>query len=162
MKGFNGLPSWAKGTVVVAGTLTAIVGGFFLIRAVSKTIQGIKAGSDGRTIGGDLKELNKDTETRQTISDSQAVGFANRIFVAMDGNGTDENAILDVFTNVKNDADVLAIIKAFGTKKLTNSLLWSEVVYQGGLAGAIQDELDAGDINKLNMSLEKKGIKYKF
>jgi len=162
MGSFNSLPSWAKGTIAVAGTLTVLVGGYFAIRGIKRAVQSIKNNSESRNVRGDLSDLNSNKTTKQTISDSQASGFASRVFVALNGNGTDESAIYDVFTNVKNDADVLAIIKAFGTKKLTNSLLWDTVVYEGGLAGAIQDEFDSSEIEKLNSILAGKDIKYRF
>jgi hypothetical protein len=162
MKGFSSLPNWAKGTIAVAGTITVIVGGYFAVRGIKRGIQNIRDNNESRNVKGDLNDLNANKTTKQTISDSQASGFASRIFVALNGNGTDESAIYDVFNNVVNDADVLAIIKAFGNKELTNSLLWETVVYKGGLSGAIQDEFDSAEIEKLNSILAGKNIKYRF
>jgi len=161
-KGFKSLPSWAKGTVAVLMLGTIIVGGYFAIRGVKKGIQRIKDSSESKAVKDDLKDLNSSQTTKQTMSDSQANGFASRLYVAMDGNGTDTNAIYDVLSNLKNDADVLALIKAFGTKKLHNSLLWEEVVYEGGLSGAMQDELSSSELRKANSILEGKSIKYRF
>jgi len=79
----------------------------------------------------------------------------------MNGASTDEQAIYKVFANMNNKADVLGLIKAYGTRKI-NSGIYLVPDYEGSLGGALTNELSISEITALNMMLAKKGIGIRF
>lgn len=158
---FTGLPPWAKGVIAVA-----IIGGIgFLIYKVVKVPGKIKEGSGNRQ---EDKAVNKDLDNLitsgkgPTLSKTQITQYANQLQSAMDGYGTDNAKILNIFNNVKNDADVLAIISAYGTRKLSSGTWNPEPNFEGTLGGALVNEQSNTEISKLNTLLSKKGIKHRF
>jgi hypothetical protein len=70
--------------------------------------------------------------------------------------GTDEQAIYDVFNQMKNNLDVALLIKAFGKRRVEFSTLDQE------LGAHLSNDLDSSEINKINNILSSKGINYKF
>ena len=162
MSAFKQLPMWAKGVVAVGVLLGVGVGTYYLVKFGKRTSENMRNNRDNKVVKDDLKKLNKDDSTKQKISDSQAKSLASGLFTAMDNYGTDEDAIYSIFRKVKNDADVLAVIKAYGTKTLTVTGLWTSDDYTGDLAGSLRQELSPGDMNRINTILDKKGIEFRF
>jgi hypothetical protein len=70
--------------------------------------------------------------------------------------GTDEQAIYDVFNQMKNNLDVALLIKAFGKRRVEFSTLDQE------LGAHLSNDLDSSEITKINNILSSKGINYKF
>ena len=70
--------------------------------------------------------------------------------------GTDEQAIYDVFNQMKTNLDVALLIKAFGKRRLEFSTQDME------LGGHLSNDLDSSEISKLNDILSSKGITYRF
>jgi hypothetical protein len=70
--------------------------------------------------------------------------------------GTDEQAIYDVFNQMKNNLDVALLIKAFGKRRVEFSTLDQE------LGAHLSNDLDSSEIAKINSILSSKGINYKF
>jgi hypothetical protein len=164
-KNFSGLPSWAKGTIAVIATVGLVVGVFYSVRGVKKLIalrdeqnskDEVNASED------ELTKLNKSSATKQKITTAQAEGYANSLDAMMDGYGTNEQGIKDMFYKVSNDADVLAIVKAYGVRTLSSGNYNPEPNFKGALAGAINNELDSFWIGKINEIFKKKKIKYRF
>lgn len=106
----------------------------------------------------DLEVLNKNPYTRQKISDSQAKAFANKIWTCMEGMGTYENELVGVFYNLKNDADFLAVEKAYGVRTI-HSKVYFVPDFRGNMTSALTDELTIDYIKKINTILSKKGIR---
>jgi hypothetical protein len=158
----EGIPSWAKGVIAVVATGLVVVGVVYGIKGIKKAIKNKASKDESKSVKGDLADLNNNVITKQTISNAQASGFAGGLYSAMNGVGTDVDAILNIFKKVNNDADVLAIVKAYGTKSLTSTLLWESETFNGQLSGALRDELDSSDVNKINKILSDKGIGYQF
>ena len=125
--------------VVIAGV--AIYFGYKLVKKLggNKTISETKQ---------DIAELQK--TQKQTFLDSQYAAYAGVLFIAMDGLGTDENAVYRVFTAMKNDLDVAKLIEAFGVRKEQTLPEW------------IQDDLSSDEMDQVNKILASKGIKYRF
>ena len=63
-----------------------------------------------------LATLAKQGE-QPTFLPAEYTTFADSLFEAMDGAGTDEAEITTVFSKMKNKADVIKLIAAFGTRK---------------------------------------------
>lgn len=89
---------------------------------------------------------------KQTYLDSQYNSYADALYTAMNGMGTNFDAIMRVFGAMKNDLDVAKLISAFGTKEDYNLTEW--------LADDLSDWL--GEPDKLNKLLASKGITYRF
>jgi hypothetical protein len=158
---FTGLPKWAQGLIAVA-----IVGGVgYVGYKVYKKIQKNKllagASDEIDKAKAEADSLNNNPNTKQTIGSTQMSIFANSLFEAMNGASTDERAIYKVFANMNNKADVLGLIKTYGTRKI-NSGIYLVPDYEGSLGGALTNELKISEITALNMNLAKKGIGIRF
>lgn len=69
----------------------------------------------------------------------------------------DEAAVYGVFENMENDADIFALITAFGRREK----YWTfGVTYS--LPEAIRATMSAGEVKQINTILKKAGIKYRF
>lgn len=91
---------------------------------------------------------------------SQMAGFADKLYKAMDGQGTDEEQIGAVFNYMQNKADVLQLIKAFGIREYEDPFF---VSYDYNLTQWLNEELDEDEIEEyINAPLRAKGINYKF
>lgn len=98
----NGVKNLAKTILIVGGCAV----GFLVGRKMWKKYKDKQEVADeaGSTKGA-------------TFSDEQAKVYANALYTAMKGLGTDEKAVKNVFSNCKNDADVNLIILKFGKQK---------------------------------------------
>lgn len=96
-------------------------------------------------------ELAKDIDTSNvSISSSMMRQYADRLYTAMKGMGTDEDTIYDVFGNFTTTDEVLQLIKVFGTRDDMTLPQW------------IVDELTTKERKKLNTILTNKGVTYQF
>ena len=107
-----------------------------------------------------IKELNTDAAkelraataagVKLTFKESEYANFAETLYRAMKGFGTDEDAIFNVFYQMQNIADVLKLVTAYGSKNGEDLNAW------------LKGDLSTSEINKLNSILATKGIDYKF
>lgn len=158
---FSSMPPWAKGVIAI-GILAGV--GFLaykLIKASKDLKQGKGSREEDRAVNNDLDKLITNGKG-PSLSQSQIMGSANTLFTAMDGYASDESAIYSVFAKAKNDADVLAIIKAYGIREVSSGKLNPEPNIKGSLSMALTSELSRTEIGALNMLLAKKGIKHRF
>ena len=161
---FNQLPGVAKVVIVVGGTVAVGFIGFKIYQKIQSSIS-LKGSNEQISAAEDtVKELLK--TQKPTLDGLKLSQFANDLFTAMDGRysiggGIDESAIYRAFTNVKNDIDIVNLIKVYGIKKLRSG---SFIVpdFQGTLSEALTYALNAEEINQLNLLLARKGIKYRF
>jgi|688.fasta_scaffold1009269_1 hypothetical protein len=114
--------------------------------------------SEAQATANDLETLNKNPYTRQKISDSQAKAYANKIWTCMNGKGTYEYELIGVFYHLYNDADFLAVEKAYGVRTVYSKTYFVDD-FRGNMTSAIADELDVDYIKKINSILSKKKIK---
>lgn len=114
--------------------------------------------TEAQETANELQVLNQNPSTKQTISNSQAMAFANKIFSCMNGKGTYEEELIGVFNHLKNNADFLAVNKAYGTRTVYSKTYFVDD-FRGTMLGAIADELDVEYIKRINAILAKKGIK---
>lgn len=160
----NDLPGWAKGVIAVTITGGVVIGAIYAAKGLKKLLT-----SDARHQKDEVKEtsddlvtLNSSSATKQSISKSQAESYANSLQQLMDGYGSDEQQIKDIWYHVKNDADVLAIIKAFGIRTISSGYLNPEPDFKGTLPAALRSELSSYWIDKINEIFKNKKIKYRF
>ena len=89
-----------------------------------------------------------------SYTDAKYKEFANRLYTAMKGAGTDKLTIKDVFEQMINITDVLKLVQAFGYRDGENLQQWLDGEVHWYKPGNIKK-----DINEI---LTKKGILYKF
>lgn len=128
------------------------IGGYFLYRIGSVL-------ADKLNLSNAEKDIQDAEKAGQTPSYSSATysQLADKIYAAvMYTWGTDEQAIYDVFNQMKTNLDVALLIKAFGKRRLEFSTQEME------LGGHLSNDLDSSEISKLNDILSSKGITYRF
>jgi len=171
MKFYNDLPNWAKGLVAVGGI--AIVGIFGF-----KIYQDIKRKKDLKQAGQSADEANSELQNlsskgiKPTITNTQATNFSSSLVQAMNGCGTDENMMYNIFYKLKNDADIYLLIRQFGVRFYTpcpasNPISYAKFLiddksFGGDLATWLSYDLSSTEIGKINTILKNNKIKYQF
>jgi hypothetical protein len=107
-----------KGLILGGSIFATIV----LVRNSKKLIQWIKTIKENKTYSSDENTLSK--LLKPTYMDSQYIVFANALFAAMDGIGTDEVAVGKIMYRMKNDLDVNKLIQAYGKKEGDDLSTW--------------------------------------
>lgn len=98
-----------------------------------------------------IDEINKEQNTDDiTLTQLQFNAYASSLKKALQGLGTDEKKIYNVFQQMNTRSDVLQLIKTFGVVDGENLNEW------------LNDDLNAKEIDKINQILAEKGINYKF
>lgn len=133
---------------VIGGALVLII--ILLFRRKSAAAQEQQALTNESTAAGTA-----------TYPSSQYFAWANRLEQAMFDVGTDEDAIISVFGNLKNNADFLALKTAFGVRNYTGGFVPGFLSDDLSLDGWLQQELDSSEIAQLNNILANKGITYR-
>ena len=157
---FTGLPTWAKGVVAVV-----VVGGIgYLVYKLIKVGGGVKENKTERqednSWNKELDQLNSNESTKMTLSKAQLLSMANKIHAAMDGYGTDEEAIIKAFRILKNNADFAGLQSAYGVQEISSGRFNPEPNFTGNLIAALSTELSDYWITKINAILKAKRIKF--
>lgn len=92
-----------------------------------------------------------------TLSKAKYQQLAETLFVAMDGVGTDTDAIKGVFEQLKNVADVNSLIVEYGVRRLSRFGVPESIGL--GLVGHLTNE---GAAEAANKGLSKNKVYYKF
>lgn len=85
--------------------------------------------------------------------------LAKKIFDACDGYGTNEDRIVDVFKQLRNNADFDALTDAYGVREVssgTGNIFQSN--FKGDLSSTLRNELSSSWIDDINDELSSKGI----
>ncbi len=98
---------------------------------------------------------------KPTKSINQIKVLADKIFTAVDGKGTYEDDIINVFKSLGNKADFALLNSTFGTRKIRSGI-WGKSDLTGDLLRVLNSELSQGDIKKINTILQSKGITFRF
>jgi len=141
---------------VVVGTYAV----YRIVKAVRQYEDDRSNRSEMQSTANELQVLNQNPATKQKITTTQANAYANKIFASMNGKGTYEDEIVAVFYKLFNDADFLALQKAFGTRTIESKVIFVDD-FRGTLTQCLTDELDQGYLNKINNILKAKKIKYR-
>ena len=107
-----------KGLILGGSIFATIV----LIRNSRKLILWIKTQKENQTYSSDADILGK--LLKPTYLDSQYIVFANGLYAAMNGWGTDEVAVGKIMYRMKNDLDVNKLIQAYGKKEGDDLSMW--------------------------------------
>lgn len=168
---YKDLPNWSKGiiSVVVVGGAGLLAYSFYNSIKRKKDIR--KALIISRDAKNELSELKR-KGVFPSYSPSQYQSFSLKLVESMNGCGTNEDSIYSVFSAMKNKADVLSLIDAFGVRFYTPCAASQPVAYfkwylddqsfGGVLPSWLEYDLTSGEISKINGILESKGIDYRF
>jgi len=163
---YMNLPPATRGLVTVVGLGVGLYIVYKIYESVSETLSGVEsqqsaAAKEDRGWASEVDKLNQNPATKATISKAQAQSYAASLFAAMDGYGTDEDAIISVFNNFKNDADYAMVFNAYGVREISSGAWNPSPNFKGTLSGALTDELDAEYKTKINNLMATKKIKYR-
>lgn len=165
------MPPWGKAVLVIGvlgiGTVTGVT--------IYKGIKRKKEQKDANTAAIDsqkeLVELQKDGIV-PTISESQFEGMCQSLVQSMNGCGTDEDMVYDIFKKLNNEADIRKLIAKFGIRYYEPCAAdqpisyakwwWDDKSFGGALPTWLSYDLNAGDKGKVNAILSQKGITYRF
>lgn len=155
---FQGLPQWAKGIIAIAVIGGIAYVGYKIYDAFSTGA--IAQRKEGKEEESELKTLIK-SGNPPTLSRAELIAKANQLQAAFNGIGHDFNGIIRVFIQVKNYADLLALISVYGVRKI-NSGIYLVPDFEGTLPQAITKECSPEEVGVINKELGKKGIAYRF
>ena len=97
-----------------------------------------------------LSDIIDSEISNHSLSELEATTYAQKLYTAMKGLGTDEEAIYEVFSQLRSYSDILYLMKVFGVKDRKTLAEW------------LTAELNSKERQKLNDILSEKGIAYKF
>ena len=129
--------------IAAAGVLAVVV----VIVIVIAIIKAVRRARDNSYFKDNKKAI---TKADLSYNEADYTVFANKLYAAMKGLGTDEDAIFSVFQLMNTESDVRQLINAFGTKKGETLSQW------------LLGDLSAADIAKINGILAYNGINYRF
>lgn len=168
---YNELPPWGKGVVATGGVL-------LVLYIVYNTYRKVKSASDVRDAGQVADAAKKELLAlqskgiRPSYSATQYESFALKLAEAMNGCGTTESSLTQVFSAMKNKADVLALISAFGVRfyqpcAATQPISYARYIFDDKLFGGnlqtwLEYDLSSGEIKKINKLLSEKSIDFQF
>jgi len=104
------------------------------------------------------KEIDE-TEGTATYTEAQFSSFANLLEAAMEGMGTDEEAIYGVIAKMYSKLDVLLLIKTFGVRWYKE---FGPVGENYTLGQWFQNELSDYSLDVINNILSQRGIQWSF
>ena len=110
-------PSTIKESVAlkpIAWLLIAGAVGFIVVKAGKGVAEAFRKWQAGRDIVKEKNQLEKTQSLSYPISQYQI--FAGSLYDAFVGTGTDEARIKSVFSQMKNNLDVLKLVEVYGTK----------------------------------------------
>lgn len=170
-KSYKGLPGWAKGTLAVGGLVVVAFVAYTIYKNAQKKSGLRQANKLGEDASKEVIELQK-KGVMPSYGQSQYESFVLKLVLAMDGCGSDEISIYNVFEAMKNKSDVLTLIKTFGVRfyqpcAATSPISYAKWLYDnesfgGGLSTWLSYDLTDSEIQKINTILSKKGIDFKF
>ena len=157
---YGDLSPRAKNIVVVTGVILGGIIIWKLMRNLASIRDRVAARDEAQATADELEEANQSAATKQTLTQSQVEAIANSMYAAMDGYGTYEDTIYGNFKQLKNNADFLAVVKAYGVRTVHSKVYFVSDVTTT-LVPALQSELSQGWIDYINELLQSKGIKYR-
>jgi len=178
---YTGLPTWARGVVVISGIGIAFYIGYTLIKRLKKEGDEKKAMETVVEQKNEIKDLET-TGLRPTFSDSQYKAWADALQSQFDGcdfNISDwyspflaiwnynnysnsGKKLVMIISKFKNDLDFLKLSTAWGIRTYDQCGWGMGNVENATLSKAVSDELNNGEISKINDALSKLNIKYRF
>ena len=168
---YSQLPQWSKGVLVVGVTGIAFIVGRTIYLNARKKREIQTANKAALMAQNEIKGLEAQG-VRATYSDSQFESFAQTLNEAMNGCGTNENNIFEVFRKIKNDIDIRKLISIFGIRfyrpcEVTQPISYfryqfNNEAFGGSLATLLTYELTTSEIREINSILKANNVNYSF
>ncbi len=155
-----GLPSGETTNKIIKGV--AIAGGIFVVyKVLDHFVFSKEDNITKKEVTDDIKKLEKQGITL-SYALSQYEIWASQILQALNTVVFMENeeAIIRILGYMKNDADILQLIKAFGKRELDGGLFMNKG--SGTLPEVIAFALDEDEIKVVNLGFQRRGLKYRF
>ena len=156
---YSQLPTWAKGVVATLGIGTIIVSGFLIYKGVKVALT--KSSPSSQQAQDDLKVLSNQG-VRPSYPDTQFSSWAEQLHEALKFTFTDEDAVYRVFGFMKNDADVIKLIQAYGLRPEIGTTFVSWFDTDMTLPQQIGSAMTTDEIAEINKILASKRIKFRF
>lgn len=170
-KYFKDLPPWAKGVVIVGGGAALYFTGVTIYHNYKRNQDNKDATKAADAAQKELVDLKAKGIT-PSLSGSQFQALSESLVQAMNGCGTDEQKVYNVFKQMKNDADIRQLIASFGLRyyepcaasQPISYLHWqiNDKAYGGGLPTWLSYDLDASEIDAINAILKANRVNYSF
>jgi len=171
MKGnyWKDLPAWAKGIVAVVSIGAVVFVGAKIYGLLKKTDDEKQEDIENDTTKQVNKELEQEIKNGTPLSHPDSVYKTAASLIQNELNGCEfllayeESVAKEVLRVVQNQADWLALIKAFGVRKIENCG-WGSTMYS--LPTLLKEQLGQTQWNfksvwtNLSLELTKRGIKY--
>jgi hypothetical protein len=167
----KGQPGWAKGIIAVTVTGVVVYAGFTIYKNYKKKQELKDANRTAEAAADELEDL-QEQGVHPTMSDSQFLALSESLVEAMNGCGTDNDIVDNVFKQMKNEADIRKLITLFGVRYYRpcaadqpisyTRWMWNEKAFGGGLAVWLTYDLDTDEIKKINTILKSNNIKFQF
>lgn len=93
---------------------------------------------------------------KTTISEKTAKKYADTIYKALDGCGTDMPTVISTLKKLKNDADFNLLVKVYGTRTVR---CWAAPNCTGGLIQNMKADMENFERYAVNQVLKDRGIK---
>jgi len=98
-----------------------------------------------------IERANQEMDVNQlTLTTQQLHTICEKLYDAMSGFATDEDAIFDAISMCETRSDLMAVIATFGVKDGQTLAEW------------LYDDLDGSELAHLNAIISSKNINYKF
>lgn len=168
---YSGLPPWARGVVIVGAFLVVVYVGYTIKNELTDAANARAQNAAAAAAAGDLAGL-KQQGIVPSFDSSQYESWSQAIVQAIGGCIGDSSAVLAIFQQLSNQADVLQLIVTFGIRPVDPCSLsqfgtwvksfWNSNAFSGSLPYMIQWGLSNSDKTMLNQALTAKGITYQF
>ncbi len=165
---YTGLPGWGKAVVIIAAIGIPTVAGIAIYKGYKKREDAKK--TTGNVAGHDLDLLAQAGIVPNYIH-TQYLTWADEIQTALDscGVGDPQATVINVFSQMKNEADVAALVEAFGDR--VESPCWYSHPFNTfvsifkdyparGLSKWLQLSLSADNFDAINQILRNNGINF--
>lgn len=165
------MPPWGKAISIIG----IGIAGLLVYNQINKAVKSQKDKKEAEKLTKQAESELLDLKRKginPSYSNSQYEAMCLKLQEAMNGCGTDEEAVMAVFEQMKNKADVLKLISAFGiryyrpcaaTQPISYSLyLTDNTAFGGTIPTWLQYDLSAGEIQDVNDMLKAKKIDYTF
>jgi hypothetical protein len=138
--------------LIAGGVILATILGFVLWRKFKKLFQRVGEQVEEKDV---VKAAEKAVVTSEITKDKTWFeSAADRLYRAMEGLGTTEKSIYDVFRQLNTKSDYYQLVATFGVRTGKSGLKR----FTGNLSSWLEHELTAGEIAKCNEILNKIGV----
>jgi hypothetical protein len=138
----QGMPRKMKYGLILAGIIVGVIILSVVVWKIKTRFRAWKSAQENKAEQQALQAQGIEL----SYNPNEYVGFANKLYNAMDGWGTDEDAILEVYEKLRNDLDFLELEAAFGSKDGYTLQEW--------LRGDLSDYY----FDKINGMLQSQGV----